>query len=71
MMMLLFTVMTRFRRRKVFATQVRKWIHIVDLDAAKAAFGELQNNLEIARTTGLKVDTGGGVRKHGYPEPLD
>lgn len=40
-----------------------QWIHIVDLDAAKSGIPENFRIIsEIARTTGLKVDTGGGVR---------
>ena len=40
-----------------------EWIHVVDLDAAKS--GVPENHLiikEIAEKTGLKVDTGGGIR---------
>ena len=40
-----------------------RWIHMVDLDGAKE--GEVKNAplfLEIARTSGLKVELGGGVR---------
>ncbi|MCR4557651.1 MAG: 1-(5-phosphoribosyl)-5-[(5-phosphoribosylamino)methylideneamino]imidazole-4-carboxamide isomerase [Saccharofermentans sp.] len=40
-----------------------EWIHVVDLDAAKS--GTPENHMiikEIALKTGLKVDTGGGIR---------
>lgn len=40
-----------------------RWIHMVDLDGAKE--GEVKNAplfLEIARTSGLKVELGGGIR---------
>lgn len=40
-----------------------EWIHVVDLNAAKTGIPENQGILrEIARKTGLKVQTGGGIR---------
>lgn len=40
-----------------------EWIHIVDLDAAKSGIPANHEIIaEIARKTGLKVDTGGGIR---------
>ena len=39
------------------------WIHVVDLDAAKSGVPENHAIIkEIAVKTGLKVDTGGGIR---------
>ncbi|MBQ2066045.1 MAG: 1-(5-phosphoribosyl)-5-((5-phosphoribosylamino)methylideneamino)imidazole-4-carboxamide isomerase, partial [Clostridiales bacterium] len=40
-----------------------EWIHIVDLDAAKSGVPTNHEVIrEIAEKTGLKVDTGGGIR---------
>lgn len=47
-----------------------RWIHIVDLDAA---FGEGSNRsliLQIARSTGAKVQTGGGLRSEADLEEV-
>jgi len=50
-------------RAQVFATTGARWMHLVDLDAAKAGGYTLAPLLQqIAATTGLKVQTGGGVR---------
>ena len=39
------------------------WIHVVDLDAAKSGVPENHEIIkQIAEKTGLKVDTGGGIR---------
>lgn len=46
-----------------FAAQGAQWVHVVDLDAAKA--GKPVNDAvirQIARTTGLQVQVGGGIR---------
>ena len=46
-----------------YAEQGAQWLHLVDLDAARAGGYTLAPLLgEIARTTPLKVQTGGGVR---------
>lgn len=46
-----------------YAAQGAKWLHLVDLDAAKAGGYTLSPLLrEICAFTGLKVQTGGGVR---------
>jgi phosphoribosylformimino-5-aminoimidazole carboxamide ribotide isomerase len=46
-----------------YAEQGASWLHLVDLDAAKAGGYTLTPLLrEIRTTTGLKVQTGGGVR---------
>nr|WP_298123327.1 1-(5-phosphoribosyl)-5-[(5-phosphoribosylamino)methylideneamino]imidazole-4-carboxamide isomerase [uncultured Pseudoxanthomonas sp.] len=46
-----------------YASQGAEWLHLVDLDAARAGGYTLAPLLgEIARTTSLKVQTGGGVR---------
>ena len=50
-------------RAQVFANTGARWMHLVDLDAAKAGGYTLAPLLQqIAATTGLKVQTGGGVR---------
>ncbi|UXA53016.1 1-(5-phosphoribosyl)-5-[(5-phosphoribosylamino)methylideneamino]imidazole-4-carboxamide isomerase [Xanthomonas prunicola] len=50
-------------RAQAFAHAGAQWMHLVDLDAAKAGGYTLATTLgEIARTTGLQVQTGGGVR---------
>ena len=50
-------------RAQAFADAGAQWMHLVDLDAAKAGGYTLTTTLgEIARTTGLQVQTGGGVR---------
>ena len=50
-------------RAQVFADTGAAWMHLVDLDAAKAGGYTLAPLLsDIAATTSLKVQTGGGVR---------
>ncbi|AJQ87467.1 1-(5-phosphoribosyl)-5-[(5-phosphoribosylamino)methylideneamino]imidazole-4-carboxamide isomerase [Xanthomonas oryzae pv. oryzicola] len=50
-------------RAQAFADAGAQWMHLVDLDAAKAGSYTLATTLdEIARATGLQVQTGGGVR---------
>ncbi|KTF38522.1 1-(5-phosphoribosyl)-5-[(5-phosphoribosylamino)methylideneamino]imidazole-4-carboxamide isomerase [Xanthomonas vesicatoria] len=50
-------------RAQAFADAGAQWMHLVDLDAAKAGGYTLASTLgEIARVTGLQVQTGGGVR---------
>lgn len=50
-------------RAQAFATAGARWMHLVDLDAAKAGGYTLAPLLaQIASTTPLKVQTGGGVR---------
>ncbi|PPU08099.1 1-(5-phosphoribosyl)-5-[(5-phosphoribosylamino)methylideneamino]imidazole-4-carboxamide isomerase [Xanthomonas arboricola] len=50
-------------RAQAFADAGAQWMHLVDLDAAKAGGYTLAITLgEIVRTTGLRVQTGGGVR---------
>lgn len=50
-------------RARGFADVGAKWMHLVDLDAARAGGYTLLPLLaEIAGSTGLKVQTGGGVR---------
>ena len=49
---------------KNFASLGSKWIHIVDLDAAKSGVPTNYEIVkEIACKTGLLVETGGGIRK--------
>lgn len=48
---------------KEFAYAGAEWIHIVDLDGAKSGYAEQAALIiEIARESGLKVQTGGGIR---------
>ncbi|MCD0257373.1 1-(5-phosphoribosyl)-5-[(5-phosphoribosylamino)methylideneamino]imidazole-4-carboxamide isomerase [Xanthomonas melonis] len=50
-------------RAQAFADAGAQWMHLVDLDAAKAGGYTLATLLgEITRQTGLQVQTGGGVR---------
>jgi len=50
-------------RAQAFADAGAHWMHLVDLDAAKAGGYTLATVLaEIGRTCGLQVQTGGGVR---------
>ena len=50
-------------RAAAFAGAGARWMHLVDLDAAKAGGYTLAQLLSgIARDTGLQVQTGGGVR---------
>ncbi|WP_349657523.1 1-(5-phosphoribosyl)-5-[(5-phosphoribosylamino)methylideneamino]imidazole-4-carboxamide isomerase [Xanthomonas sp. 10-10] len=50
-------------RAQAFADAGAQWMHLVDLDAAKAGGYTLAGTLgEIARATGVQVQTGGGVR---------
>jgi len=50
-------------RAQAFATAGARWMHLVDLDAARAGGYTLSPLLaRIAATTSLKVQTGGGVR---------
>ncbi|PWH28369.1 1-(5-phosphoribosyl)-5-((5-phosphoribosylamino)methylideneamino)imidazole-4-carboxamide isomerase, partial [Xanthomonas euvesicatoria] len=47
-------------RAQAFADAGAQWMHLVDLDAAKAGGYTLAGTLgEIARATGLRVQTGG------------
>lgn len=56
-----------FEMAKSFAEQGAEWIHMVDLDGAKAG-GPVNNSyvLQVARELGVKVQIGGGIRT-----PLD
>jgi phosphoribosylformimino-5-aminoimidazole carboxamide ribotide isomerase len=51
---------------KSYEQEGADWLHVVDLDGAKSDAAGAQQNLaiieRIARETGLKVQTGGGVR---------
>ena len=48
---------------KQFAAQGAQWVHVVDLDAAKSGEPKNQAIVEaIAAQSGLKVQTGGGIR---------
>ncbi|PNR39991.1 1-(5-phosphoribosyl)-5-[(5-phosphoribosylamino)methylideneamino]imidazole-4-carboxamide isomerase [Xanthomonas oryzae] len=60
-------------RAQAFADAGAQWMHLVDLDAAKAGGYTLATTLgEIARATGLQVQTGGGVRsRDGVARILD
>ena len=50
-------------RAAAFAAAGARWMHLVDLDAARAGGYTLAPLLaDIARDTGLQVQTGGGVR---------
>lgn len=52
-----------FRVAESFAAQGARWLHVVDLDAA---FGDGSNRTlirEIAARSGLRVQTGGGLRR--------
>ncbi len=52
-------------RAQAFAAAGAHWMHLVDLDAAKAGGYTLAPLLgQIASNTSLKVQTGGGVRSH-------
>lgn len=51
---------------QAYAAQGATWLHLVDLDAARAGGYTLAPLLQqIRATTGLRVQTGGGVRGHG------
>ena len=48
-----------------------EWIHVVDLDAAKSGVPtNLEIIREISRATGLKIQTGGGIRTLEHLEKL-
>jgi len=48
---------------QAYAEQGAQWLHLVDLDAARAGgYTLLELVRDISGTTGLKVQTGGGVR---------
>ncbi|SEK95981.1 1-(5-phosphoribosyl)-5-[(5-phosphoribosylamino)methylideneamino] imidazole-4-carboxamide isomerase [Pseudoxanthomonas sp. GM95] len=50
---------------QAYAAQGARWLHLVDLDAARAGGYTLAPLLQqIRATTGLQVQTGGGVRGH-------
>ena len=63
-----YAVETRYRDQPLalaerYAQTGARWLHLVDLDAARAGGYTLQPLLrEIAAQTGLQVQTGGGVR---------
>jgi phosphoribosylformimino-5-aminoimidazole carboxamide ribotide isomerase len=49
---------------KAFAKAGAEWIHIVDLDGAKTGSAEqAELIIQIAQESGLKVQTGGGIRE--------
>jgi len=49
---------------KSFKAAGAEWLHVVDLDGAKNAQAEQsQLIVQIARESGLKVQTGGGIRE--------
>lgn len=51
---------------QAYAAQGASWLHLVDLDAARAGGYTLAPLLQrIRASTGLQVQTGGGVRSHG------
>ena len=51
-------------RAQAFADTGAQWMHLVDLDAAKAGGYTLAETLgPISAQTGLKIQTGGGVRR--------
>jgi phosphoribosylformimino-5-aminoimidazole carboxamide ribotide isomerase len=51
---------------QAYAAQGARWLHLVDLDAARAGGYTLAPLLQqIRASTGLQVQTGGGVRSHG------
>jgi len=51
-------------RAKAFAAAGASWMHLVDLDAARAGGYTLAPLLSaIASESGLKVQTGGGIRR--------
>jgi phosphoribosylformimino-5-aminoimidazole carboxamide ribotide isomerase len=50
------------QRARGFAQSGAHWMHLVDLDAAKAGGYTLAALLDEIASTGLKVQTGGGVR---------
>lgn len=56
---------------KRYADAGAQWLHLVDLDAAKAGGWALAPLVEaIRRDTGLKVQTGGGVREDADVEAI-
>lgn len=60
-----------FAQIESFARAGAEWVHIVDLDGAKA--GEpVQHDLigKLARATSLKIQCGGGVRERAHIESL-
>jgi len=49
---------------KGFKAAGAKWLHVVDLDGAKnAKAGQSELIMQIARESGLRVQTGGGIRE--------
>ncbi|MET7141591.1 1-(5-phosphoribosyl)-5-[(5-phosphoribosylamino)methylideneamino]imidazole-4-carboxamide isomerase [Xanthomonas sp. PPL139] len=59
------------RRAQAFAEAGAQWMHLVDLDAARAGGYTLAPLLQRIRSeTGLQVQTGGGVRSHADVQRL-
>mgnify|MGYP001627421040 CR=1 FL=1 len=58
-------------RARAFEADGARWIHVVDLDGAKAG-APVQHALvgEIARAVGARVQTGGGVREKAHVAAL-
>ncbi len=59
-----------FRVAEHFVRDGAEWIHVVDLDAA---FGEGSNRrviIELARVSGAKIQTGGGLRREADLEAV-
>jgi len=56
---------------KGFKEAGAEWLHVVDLDGAKDADArQSQLIIDIAQKSGLKVQTGGGIRERGQVERL-
>ena len=54
-----------------FAAAGARWIHVVDLDAARSGeAGNLEYVAAIARSVGCEIETGGGVRSVEAAERL-
>lgn len=48
---------------KSFESQGASWLHMVDLDGSKKGFGKnTQTIFEVAKSTNLKIEVGGGIR---------
>jgi phosphoribosylformimino-5-aminoimidazole carboxamide ribotide isomerase len=60
-----------FAQVRAFADAGAEWIHIVDLDGARVG-QPAQHDLigELARASGLKVQSGGGIRSTAHVETL-
>ena len=60
-----------FKRLNMFNEEFAKWVHIVDLDGAKAGSPQQHELIgRLAKASRAKIQTGGGVRTREHVQTL-